>query len=412
MKSTQVDTVELGIFLTEVIGKLGDRHAYISKYELPNSLFLPFVAAPFGNEVIGLSYNDSLKQYRFLLENYPNLKSINGIKIQNFLKRICPAEVSAPNFSYHSRATKQLKYMEQNYAIMKQPLPKTFDFVFSNGTSDTLLQLPLESNRRKYYTWNDKFKIKYPHEKKELNDAALCKEWFNIDDNRIGVAKILDMARPNRAPIYYEKLNQFMKNANKSCDALILDVRSNDGGSRHLILELAKYLIHPDSVYVVNATRQRAVLPLDDDRIEDLNNRFLFPYNEFGERGQKAIDKFNSEFHPLYKLDDEKFSEFYYMIFNGKKISNSSSFFNKPVYILSNEKCFSAASILISSFKKLNNIKIVGLTTDGSSGNSKRFKLPHSKLSGKISTMVSFQKNGKILDGFGNRTRYFYWTKP
>ncbi len=54
-----------------------------------------------------------------------------------------------------------------------------------------------------------------------------------------------------------------------------------------------------------------------------------------------------------------------------------------------------------SVFKGLPNIKIVGVNTDGSSGNSKRFQLPYSKLSGRISTMVSFQKNGDILDGIG-----------
>jgi hypothetical protein len=47
----------------------------------------------------------------------------------------------------------------------------------------------------------------------------------------------------------------------------------------------------------------------------------------------------------------------------------------------------------------LPNVKIVGVNTDGSSGNSESFKLPNSGLRGKISTMVSFQKNGKILDG-------------
>ena len=70
---------------------------------------------------------------------------------------------------------------------------------------------------------------------------------------------------------------------------------------------------------------------------------------------------------------------------------------------MANEKSFSAASVFASVFKGLPNIKLVGINTDGSSGNSERFELPNSKLRGKISTMVSFQKNGQILDGIGTK---------
>ncbi|MFB1041054.1 MAG: S41 family peptidase [Polaribacter sp.] len=75
----------------------------------------------------------------------------------------------------------------------------------------------------------------------------------------------------------------------------------------------------------------------------------------------------------------------------------------KPIYILANERSFSAASILVSVFKGLPNVKIGGVNTDGSSGNSERFELPNSELRGKISTMVSFQKDGQLLDGIGTK---------
>ncbi|WFO15640.1 S41 family peptidase [Cellulophaga baltica 4] len=86
---------------------------------------------------------------------------------------------------------------------------------------------------------------------------------------------------------------------------------------------------------------------------------------------------------------------------NGKKFNKPTFYYNRPVYILANEKTFSAASVFVSAFKGLPNIKIVGVTTDGSSGNSEWVDLPNSKLFGKISTMVSFQKDGQILDGYG-----------
>ena len=106
-------------------------------------------------------------------------------------------------------------------------------------------------------------------------------------------------------------------------------------------------------------------------------------------------------FEPIYELDEAKYSEYYFGLLNGEKLSTEGLYYNKPIYILANEKTFSAASVFVSAFKGIPNIKIVGITTDGSSGNSDWVDLPNSKLFGKISTMVSFQKNGKVLDGYG-----------
>lgn len=65
------------------------------------------------------------------------------------------------------------------------------------------------------------------------------------------------------------------------------------------------------------------------------------------------------------------------------------------------KRSFSAASVFASVFKDLPNVTLAGVQTDGSSGNSRTFELPNSKLLYKISTMVSFQKDGTVLDGYG-----------
>lgn len=108
-------------------------------------------------------------------------------------------------------------------------------------------------------------------------------------------------------------------------------------------------------------------------------------------------------FKPDYELPENDFSDYHYHILNGQKLSRNKKHFDKPVFVLANERTFSAASILVSAFQGLPNIQIVGLNTDGSSGNSKRLELPNSGLRIKISTMVSFQKNGQLLDGIGTQ---------
>ena len=82
-------------------------------------------------------------------------------------------------------------------------------------------------------------------------------------------------------------------------------------------------------------------------------------------------------------------------------LHNGQESYTQPVYILVNEESFSAASVFTSVFKTLPNVKIAGETTDGSSGNSRILYLKNSNIKISVSTMLSFQRNGKTLDGNG-----------
>jgi len=62
---------------------------------------------------------------------------------------------------------------------------------------------------------------------------------------------------------------------------------------------------------------------------------------------------------------------------------------------------FSAASVFASSFKYLDNINIVGVSTDGASGMKKTYELPNSELRITMSHMLSYQKDGDLFDGTG-----------
>ena len=402
IEDNKISESNFGIFLTKTIGKIGDRHSYIRGYDLPNNSFLPFVVAPLNDKVVALNYNKSEKEYHLLYQKFPFLKAINTIEIDEFLKKIVPKDIKAPKIALRTKSVKQLKYMADNYAIMNKTIPENFEFTFTNGKTDTIVKIPLENKRSTYITWDEKFARLNNPRRKDLNNPELIKNLFHIDENNIAYLRIPVMTHKEDALLFFETINKFMNKA-KSSKSLIIDVRGNGGGTRHLIKELAGYLVHPDSTYIVNATRQRGKLPLNEDLKDDLHNRFLFSKKELDYKEQDLVDKFMSDFVPMYNLDVNKFSEFHYFVLNGKKLSKDKYHYNKPIYIMANEKSFSAASVFASVFKGLPNIKLVGINTDGSSGNSERFELPNSKLRGKISTMVSFQKNGQILDGIGTK---------
>lgn len=393
---------DFGLFLTETIGKMGDRHSSVRGYEPDNSLFLPFHFAPENGKVAVLYFNKN-RRFEILNPRYPYLKKIDGTDIDRFLQKILPEEIRAPREAYFTRAVMELRDIQKNYRLLNKTVPEKIELTLSDATfqKDTVLVISPVDRSGKKFKWIEKFAMDYLGVKDEdYNKPEIAEALFSIKDS-IAYVRIPVMVSREEAPLLFDRVNAFMKSIRHNSKALIMDVRSNGGGRRDLMYEFARYLVHPDSVYVVNAVKQRGPLPLPEQYKENLNSRYLFPLSELDTREQEAVRKFLKTFQPMYAPDNKKYSEYYFGLLNGKKLAEPSSYYNKPVYILANESSFSAASVFVSVFKGIPNIRIAGVTTDGSSGNSEEFELPHSKLRVKISTMVSFQKDGKILDGYG-----------
>lgn len=404
-QQTVGDSVRLedfGQFLTKTIGKIGDRHSSVRDYEVNDSVFLPYIYAPESGRVVVLQRNAG-KALDILNPKFPYLKKINGIAIEDFLKKILPGDVTAPIDAYFTRAVRELRDIQKIYAISGRSSPANIEFTLSDRSlkSDTVLTVATVAKSKRSGYWDESLERQYLLVKDEdYNKPEVFNKLFNIRDG-IAYIHIPVMVSREDAPLFFDKLNSFMRSALTNSKALIVDVRGNGGGTRDLTYELAKYLVHPDSIYVVNTTKQRAPLPLQKEIRESLHSRNLYSFSELDAREQRSAARFLKTFKPMYALDDKKYSEYYFGLFNGKKLSEQSFFYNKPVYILANEKSFSAASVLVAAFKGIPHINIAGITTDGSSGNSDRFELPNSNLRIRISTMISFQKDGKILDGVG-----------
>ncbi|MEM9887401.1 MAG: S41 family peptidase [Bacteroidota bacterium] len=401
LSSDSIVKTDFGLFLSKSIGKIGDRHAYVKNYNLADEKFMPFIIAPFENQVLALQYNSDHKYFDYLHANYPYLTAINGMKLKLILAQICPEAIYAPKAAYHARAVKQLRHLEESFAIMNQPLPMTCTFTFSGEKGDTTVDMSILSTANRKGRWSDQFAYLDVRES-EMNNTAKIAPYFKVDQDEIAYLRIPKMLHPEDAPNYYQLFHEFMQNIRES-KALIIDVRDNGGGGRELILELAKYLVHPDTIQVVNIAQQRSNHNLNEDQKEDMRARFLYEMEALDTEEQAVAKDFLSDFQPMYDLPENQFSNYYFMLLNGEKLNENGDnyFYNQTVFVLANERSFSAASILVSTLKNLPNVLTAGVTTDGSSGNSEKFYLPNSKLKVKISTMVSFQTNGQILDGFG-----------
>ncbi|MEM7037477.1 MAG: S41 family peptidase, partial [Bacteroidota bacterium] len=105
-------------------------------------------------------------------------------------------------------------------------------------------------------------------------------------------------------------------------------------------------------------------------------------------------------FKPVHKYDEDRFSPFFYFVLSHQSRAGH-YFFDKPVYLLVNERCYSAAGIFAGAVKGMPNIQIAGVRPDGASGRVESFELDRSDIKIRLSRMLSFQPDGNHFDTFG-----------
>lgn len=399
-KKTDIKIDFLTNELAKIMAEIGDRHSYVKNERLdikeaPNyKLQLPFSIAPLNGKVVALKRKKK-DAYKYLHKKYPFVKSINNFLIDEIIDSLVYKSKKAPKDAKFSLGIAQIQKLGKLYFKNNLTLPKQIKVVFTNWKKDTVIFVKLKDKNYNYFSTLEK--------KTKLNSKEIKKGKFknlsNILNENIGYIKIPEMFSLHRIKGLKKSLDSTFLSLKKT-KALIIDLRYNPGGTRDLIQLISEYIV-PKSVspWVANIAylRSDTIKKLDKS---SMNGRYLHSYHseQFTNLDRKAIDIFNKNFQIKRDFEKSKFSNPFYMVLHSGKIS-----YKKPVYILVNEHSFSAATVFTSAFKGLPSVKIVGVTTDGSSGNSKKFYLKHSNIKVKFSTMLSFQRNGKTLDGNGTK---------
>jgi hypothetical protein len=404
-KVNQKDSIPvyfLAFELERVLSNIIDRHANIrmenfeeDDYELYN-LYLPFAVSSLGDKVVALKLNKLTKEYEYYFKKYPFLKKVNKIDIDVFLENYAHRRKLSPKKAKQTDGLKDLRDIGEIYFKQGNTTLKDVEITLTNGTTDKKLTLPL-SDRRNWYFNIGSTSLNRNYRKFGRDEDFDLNKLDKLLVDSIAYIAIPSMISYDENPNLESYLKSTLKKYRDS-KALIIDIRGNGGGTRDILNTLSGYFVQPEqSPWVANVAYVRSDQLLDED-ISSMQSRFLYNYNSqsLSDKDRETIDKFNKGYKTAFKVDAAKFSEPYYMI-----LRSNQQLLKCPIYILVNEDCFSAASVFTSALKGLDNVKIVGVTTNGSSGRSMKFYLKNSNIRVKLSTMLSFQRNGKTLDGNG-----------
>jgi hypothetical protein len=187
----------------------------------------------------------------------------------------------------------------------------------------------------------------------------------------------------------------------RSTRAIVLDVRGNAGGSREPVMALLDFLISEhERPVVINVAALRSVR--DDpssDALEALRQRYLFPLTSphWTPAERRFLAAAAHAFEPQLPVPRGRFSEWYVTLLRNPP--GRAGTYEGPVVVLQDEDCASATELLLAALKGRPGITLMGARSRGGSGYPVRYVLPHSRLVVQLSSMVSFQGNGRLFTG-------------
>jgi len=376
----EVSVKRFAVDLSCVIAKFGDGHARIRNRSawLPSG-FLPFVIEEIDGKLVALKYNR-----RDLYEaGYPFLKKIDGVDAEAWVAAAGKMAVDGSPQYQRTAALGFAHFVRLTHYMLGKDGERNFDIVLANRGGEEVTKSIGASD--------DPPQIMPAGRKTTIARAS----------ERIGYMRIAQMVDDRET---LRKLNLAMSDFRKTTDGLIIDVRGNPGGSRAVLRTLFPLIMTADDEpRVLNVAAYRLQPGDAPDKQEGyLDNRELWPASSrtWQPYKKEAIEKFAKKFRPEWKLPQDEFSDWHYMLATSLP-GMSSLAYTKPIAILMDEYCYSATDVFLGAFKGFRGVTLIGRASGGCSGRPNRHRLPNSRLPVELSTMASFQPNGQLYDGNG-----------
>jgi hypothetical protein len=366
---------EFGVEIEKIIALGIDGHSRVHGYNWPAGRCLPFLVESEGNRFIAL--NPDRKS--FLHSDFPFLTKIDGLPIEEWCRQISVrVPKGSPQWVKHRCIVRFLGRLDYWRRVMNLPRKDSVTVELTNisGTGVSEIKLAVALSPPSFGVWP--------------------RSVSTMLAGNVGYLRLPNMQKGSSINEIKLWLPKF-RNAN----GLIIDVRDNDGGDRdalNLIYSFLASASDPPRVFTAGAYRLHP--SRKKDHLAAGHFMFTADYEGWTLEDKAAIKSFKKSFHPQWDLPEGQFSEWHYMVL--RRASGAEIYhFDRPVVVLMNAKCFSATDIFLAGLKGMKNITLLGSPSGGGSGGSETFNLGSTGIQVTLSSMASFQSNGKLFDGNG-----------
>jgi hypothetical protein len=385
-----IKRISFGYQLAKFIALFGDGHSCIASPSVHlRSLcsgFLPFLVEESDGQLVAFKSDRS----DFVDPNYPFLQALDGVAIDSWLQAASQfvARGSPQFLRYHS--IRNLRYIE----CLRKELGHNYsrsvrvELASANGSRTKQIELPLAKERPIYGFW--------PRPEVEIKSQEDIRVESRILPQNIGYLRIIaSLEEPEFLDGLVEAMNQF-----KETDGLIIDIRKGIGGTRAPLRVLFPFFMaQNDLPYVVNVAAYRLGTR---NRKEEFEGRYLYRASSphFSQTEQAIVTQLAVKFRPEWVSPPEAFSQWHYFVISPSK-DKRYYYYDKPVVILMDTWNFSAWDIFLGALKGWKNITLMGQPSGGGSGCRQSYRLCNSQIKIRLSSMASFQPNGRLYDGNG-----------
>lgn len=368
--------------INKVLALFGDGHTTVSD-PVTNWIckeHLPFLVGQYQERYFAFKEDRS----DFWDPNFPYITMIQHVPVAQWLDITKDAVPAGSEHYVRSQSIRNLRYYGIFARELGLPPVKSVpvQFTSKDGNNQKTTILSLVEKRPKYGSW--------PQRENQI-----------LQEN-IGYLRLAPFMDPR--PEFLEKIIQNM-NDFRDTKGLIIDIRGNGGGTRAPLKTLFPFFMKPDDLpYIVNISAYRHGMSR-----KDAKNRFTGRYlyspvsSHWSKTENKIILRHLETFQPEWQLPEDQFSWWHYFVISPVSDDKRYYTYDQPVVILMDTRNFSACDIFLGAFKGWRNVTLLGTPSGGGSGSAKTYRLHYSDIAVKLSTMASFQPDGKLYEGRGIR---------
>lgn len=371
---TLPDSIALRVFWRSVqaaVGRLQDAH---SNVRLPEGVpptatgVLPFVLVTAADTVVAVAPC----RCRLFVAGYPRVVTINDVPIDSLMRVAGIRFVGHSPQRYRLRALESLSPIESVLQLAGAARGGSLTVRLSGAKGDTVVTTQAVARREPAPT--------RPEAELEIVDSIAVITVRAMSDSADRIVRAAIDSRPFR-----------------NSRAVLIDVRGNNGGSRHVMRALVPLFLRTPLVYNVAIPRVDSTGLRGGDYALAVADDPSLPSTARG-----AVREALASFRPTWNYPA---GDFLPVRLAGVLLPAESSrnLSGRPVVVLVDEGCFSSCDIFAGAIRLAPGVTLMGTTSAGGSGRSRDFVLPRSRLTVVLSTMASFQPNGALYDGIGIR---------